>query len=460
MGRTSRFRTSASLMGRLIALVDVLAIFIAGRLCFHWYPGVEPRSGMNENMLAGNYLLLQGLACILLLVVSNQIYGLWRGGAWRAHMGRVSLSWLTTWGLILVWLVLTKSAEGFSRIWLVSWLVSGLTLLMLGRTLTYFLLKQLALHGYNQQTVLLIGDGKLNATIRQRVRHSAWTGFNIIGSLRPDNVKEIDECVRRYEPDEIWIGLELTDRATLTGILHVLRHSTANIRLIPDMFTLQVMNHGTSSIMGYSMLDISHSPMQGLNVCFKTVFDYVFAAFALVLISPLLVLIALAIKIDSPGPVIFKQKRHGWNGKIIHVYKFRSMKVHQETGLTITQATRHDPRITRIGAFLRRTSLDELPQFFNVLQGRLSVVGPRPHAVAHNEQYKELVPRYMLRHKVKPGITGWAQINGFRGETNTLDKMEKRVEHDLHYIENWSLWLDCHIIFMTIFKGFVNKNAY
>jgi len=200
--------------------------------------------------------------------------------------------------------------------------------------------------------------------------------------------------------------------------------------------------------------------MQGLNVCFKTIFDYVFAVVALVLISPLLLLIALAIKLDSPGPVIFKQKRHGWNGKIIHVYKFRSMKVHQETGLTITQATRNDPRITRIGAFLRRTSLDELPQFFNVLQGRLSVVGPRPHAVAHNEQYKELVPRYMLRHKVKPGITGWAQINGYRGETNTLDKMEKRVEHDLHYIENWSLWLDCYIIFMTIFKGFVNKNAY
>ncbi|HIE54086.1 MAG TPA: exopolysaccharide biosynthesis polyprenyl glycosylphosphotransferase, partial [Chromatiaceae bacterium] len=170
--------------------------------------------------------------------------------------------------------------------------------------------------------------------------------------------------------------------------------------------------------------------------------------------------IAMGVKLSSPGPVLFKQKRHGWDGKPIRIYKFRTMKVHEEKEGQVTQAKRGDPRITPFGAFLRRTSLDELPQFFNVLQGRMSIVGPRPHAIEHNELYKDQVDAYMQRHRVKPGITGWAQVNGWRGETNTLEKMEKRVEYDLYYIENWSLWFDLKIIFLTLFRGFVHKNAY
>ena len=171
-------------------------------------------------------------------------------------------------------------------------------------------------------------------------------------------------------------------------------------------------------------------------------------------------IIAIAIKLTSPGPVIFKQKRHGWDGRPIKVYKFRSMKIHQELDGKVTQAKQNDERITRLGAFLRKTSLDELPQFFNVLQGKMSIVGPRPHAIEHNELYKDQVEKYMLRHMVKPGITGWAQINGLRGETDTLEKMQKRVEYDLYYIENWSVWLDLKIIILSVFKGFINKNAY
>jgi putative colanic acid biosynthesis UDP-glucose lipid carrier transferase len=173
-----------------------------------------------------------------------------------------------------------------------------------------------------------------------------------------------------------------------------------------------------------------------------------------------MLLIALAIYFTMGGPVLFKQIRNGWNGKLIRIYKFRTMKVHQELNGHVTQAQKDDERVTALGAFLRKTSLDELPQFYNVLQGRMSIVGPRPHVVAHNEYYRQMVPRYMLRHKVKPGITGWAQINGFRGETDTLDKMEKRVELDLYYIERMSLWLDLKIIVLTVVKGFVNRNAY
>ena len=192
----------------------------------------------------------------------------------------------------------------------------------------------------------------------------------------------------------------------------------------------------------------------------KRLEDVVIGGLIFLMILPLCALIALAIKLTSPGPVLFKQYRTGINGRNFKVYKFRSMVVHAESKGQVTQATKRDARVTRIGAFLRRTSLDELPQFFNVLQGRMSIVGPRPHALAHNEYYKDLVESYMQRHKVKPGITGWAQVNGLRGETDTVEKMQARVEHDLWYIDNWSLWLDLKIILLTVFKGFMNPNAY
>ena len=241
--------------------------------------------------------------------------------------------------------------------------------------------------------------------------------------------------------------------------MDALRFSYANIRLVPDWFSLKLLNHGVSEAVGIPMLDLSYSPVAGSVRLTKAIEDLVLGAIIFMLISPLLVFIAIAVKATSPGPVLFKQKRHGWNGEVINVYKFRSMFVHENKG-AVAQATRSDARVTPLGSFLRRSSLDELPQFFNVLQGRMSIVGPRPHAVEHNDYYKELVPRYMLRHKVKPGITGWAQINGFRGETDTLEKMEKRVEYDLYYIEHMSVWLDLKIIALTLFKGFRHQNAY
>jgi putative colanic acid biosynthesis UDP-glucose lipid carrier transferase len=200
--------------------------------------------------------------------------------------------------------------------------------------------------------------------------------------------------------------------------------------------------------------------MVGINRVIKALEDRILGFTILVLVSPLIVAITIAIKLTSKGPVFFKQMRHGWDGKPIKVYKFRTMMEHVAEDGRVVQASRKDSRVTKFGAFLRRTSLDELPQFWNVLQGRMSIVGPRPHALQHNEEYKDQIDLYMLRHKVKPGITGWAQIHGWRGETDTLDKMKKRVEYDLYYIENWSLWLDIKIIFLTLFSGFIHKNAY
>ena len=221
----------------------------------------------------------------------------------------------------------------------------------------------------------------------------------------------------------------------------------------------ELLHARSESINGLPSISIFDSPMDGAWSVVKRLEDIVLSSIILTMIALPLMLIALAIKLTSPGPVLFRQRRYGLDGRPIMVWKFRSMSV-QENGAVVTQATRNDSRITPLGAFLRRTSLDELPQFFNVLRGEMSVVGPRPHAVAHNEQYRKQVSGYMLRHKVKPGITGWAQINGWRGETDTLDKMQKRVEFDLQYIEHWSVWLDLKIILLTLFKGFVNKNAF
>lgn len=229
--------------------------------------------------------------------------------------------------------------------------------------------------------------------------------------------------------------------------------------LIPDVFTFNILQSRIEEVNGVPVVPLFDTPMNGINMVFKRIEDLLIASLILILISPILILIALSVKLTSKGPVIFRQIRYGMDGKPIKVYKFRSMNV-MENDENVKQATKNDTRVTKVGAFLRKTSLDELPQFFNVITGQMSIVGPRPHAVAHNELYRDLIEGYMLRHKVKPGITGWAQINGWRGETDTLDKMKMRVEYDLAYIREWSLWLDIKIIFLTVFKGFVNKSAY
>jgi putative colanic acid biosynthesis UDP-glucose lipid carrier transferase len=310
--------------------------------------------------------------------------------------------------------------------------------------------------------VLLVGKGPASRQVEDALRQSAWSGMRVVAHVMPH---ELATCVARMEADkmpidEVWLCLKLGNADGIHMAMEALRNSTANIRLVPDWSAVQLLNPGVTEVLGIQMLDLSASPMTTSMHLLKAAQDFVLASLILLLISPLMLLIAVAVKLTSPGPVLYRQKRHGWNGEEIWVYKFRSMVVHQEAGHHVTQARKGDARITPLGAFLRRTSLDELPQFLNVLQGRMSIMGPRPHAMAHNEHYKDLVPGYAKRHKVKPGITGWAQVNGFRGETDTLDKMEKRVQYDLFYVENMSLWLDLKIIVATVFKGFIHKNAY
>jgi putative colanic acid biosynthesis UDP-glucose lipid carrier transferase len=257
----------------------------------------------------------------------------------------------------------------------------------------------------------------------------------------------------------IFISLPMSSQPRILEIIDDLHDSTSSIYFLPDPNVFDLMQTRFSNIGGIPVVGVCESPFSGVDSVVKTVSDFVLALLILLLLSPLMLGIALAIVLTSPGPAIFRQRRYGLNGEEIIVYKFRSMTV-SEDGSRVMQAQKNDPRVTRIGAFLRRTSLDELPQFINVLQGRMSIVGPRPHAVAHNELYRKLIRGYMLRHKVKPGITGWAQVNGWRGETEVLEKMQGRINHDLYYLRNWSLWLDLWIIMRTAWVVLQRNNAY
>ncbi|WP_295995257.1 undecaprenyl-phosphate glucose phosphotransferase, partial [Rugamonas sp.] len=242
-------------------------------------------------------------------------------------------------------------------------------------------------------------------------------------------------------------------------LLDELQDTTASVYFLPDIYVFDLMQARFDNVGGMPVIAICESPFTGFNSMVKRASDIVLGLLIQIMLMPLMLLIALAVKLTSPGPVIFRQRRYGLYGEEIVVYKFRTMNV-VEDGDHVVQATKNDSRMTSIGGFLRVTSLDELPQFINVLQGRMSIVGPRPHAVAHNEQYRKLIKGYMLRHKVKPGITGWAQVNGLRGETETLDKMEARISYDLDYLRNWSLWLDVWIIMRTIRVVLARHNAH
>lgn len=298
-----------------------------------------------------------------------------------------------------------------------------------------------------------------------------WLGFNVKGVYEEKHnpkytdvtyggtLAELVKDAKDGKIDRVYIALGMNDEAKIKNIVSELTDTTCSVLLIPDVFTFNILQSRTEEINGVPVVPLFDTPLSGINMIFKRLEDIVVSSTILILISPVLLTISAAVKISSPGPIIFRQIRYGMDGKPIKVWKFRSMTVMENDG-KVTQATKNDIRVTKVGRFLRSSSLDELPQFFNVLFGQMSVVGPRPHAVAHNEQYRALIKGYMLRHKVKPGITGLAQINGWRGETDTLEKMEKRIEFDLLYIRGWSIWLDMKIIFLTIFKGFFNKSAY
>ncbi|MFL0911823.1 undecaprenyl-phosphate glucose phosphotransferase [Vibrio parahaemolyticus] len=422
-----------------------------------------------------DYVILSfvGGISFLFMAESGNLYRSWRTSSFREQMFIVCMSWLMTSALLFMVLYFSEVYPLFDRNILALWVTITPALLLAWRVTFRTVLAYLRKMGFNTRTAIIIGQTPHGITLANEIQNHTEHGVLFDGfyderssDRLPSSeypikgaVNQALERAKRGEVDYVYIAMPMHAKERIASILNQFSDTTANTYLIPDFFTYNLLHSRWDQIGQVQTLSVFDTPFAGVSSWIKRFEDILFSSIILVLISPILLAIAIGIKLTSKGPVIFKQHRYGLDGRKIEVWKFRSMTT-MDQGPNIKQATKNDPRITPFGGFLRRTSLDELPQFINVLQGTMSIVGPRPHAVSHNEEYRQIVARYMLRHKVKPGITGWAQINGYRGETDTLDKMEKRVEFDLDYIHHWSVWMDIKIIFLTVFKGFTGSNAY
>lgn len=422
-----------------------------------------------------HYRVVTAIAALLALLDFPLfgVYRSWRGDSLAREIAKVWLAWAV---VLLVTLALGwafKATEDYSRLWLAAWAGGTAILLAIHRTGGRMLLRVIRARGVDTRRVLLVGATHAASRILEATRSHPGMGLHVIGYV----ATPYDQVVMANLPklgsletllanpdhvacDQLWIALPMQAEHDIRRLNQVLNDSAVTVRFIPDLFGYELLNQQTGQIAGLPVITLRGSRITGYARFAKSVEDRVLAALILVLISPLMVLLAAGVKLSSPGPVLFKQRRLGLGGQAVEVWKFRSMRVHTEERGNITQAKRHDPRTTRFGRFIRRSSLDELPQFINVVAGTMSIVGPRPHAVEHDHLYRALIRGYAQRQQVKPGITGWAQVNGLRGQTDTVDKMADRVRYDMQYISNWSLWLDLRIIARTVLVMFSGKNAY
>jgi len=392
----------------------------------------------------------------------------------RALAIDVLTGWLVVVGLLLLIGWATQTLGSFDVRVVLSWVFTTPILLFVARRLMPLVLPRLMAAEGVQRVAVIAGDGELGRKLAERIKSTPFLGIRLAGHFDDrsaerlggtdshgvlGSLSELADYVKTHRVDLIYLTLPMASQPRILNLLEELRDTTASIYFAPDIFLFDLIQARMDAIGGVPLVAVCETPFYGLSGLIKRVSDIVLATAALILILPVMLAIAIGIKLTSPGPVFFTQRRYGLDGREIVVYKFRTMTV-LEDGNVVRQATREDRRVTPLGAFLRKYSLDELPQFVNVLQGRMSVVGPRPHAVAHNEMYRKLITGYMIRHKVKPGITGWAQVNGFRGETDTLDKMRARIEYDLSYLRNWSLQLDLQIVLKTVLVVLRTQNVY
>jgi putative colanic acid biosysnthesis UDP-glucose lipid carrier transferase len=383
-------------------------------------------------------------------------------------------NWVLVVGLLMLLGWATRTLGSIDERVIVSWAAVTPLAIFTGRLLLPTLLPKLLAAEGLERVAVIAGAGQVGRSLAERIRETPFLGVRVAGFFddratdRVDpaaaanilgNLEQLAEYAKTHRVDLIYVALPMGSQPRIMKVLDELHDTTASIYFAPDIFLFDLIQARMESIGGIPVVAICETPFHGVPALVKRASDIVIASVFLVAAAPLMLAIALAIKLTSPGPAMFRQRRYGLDGREIVVYKFRTMTVMEDGGV-VRQASRNDSRVTPLGAFLRRTSLDELPQFINVLQGRMSVVGPRPHAVAHNEMYRKLIKSYMVRHKVRPGITGWAQVNGLRGETETLDKMKARIEYDLDYLRHWSLKLDLAIIWRTLFVVFRRQNAY
>ena len=392
----------------------------------------------------------------------------------RKAAARIGLEWSCVYAMLFLLKVAFKT-NVLPRDVLLGWYFATPIALLIVDSLSIPIAQRIAAMRSAAERYVIIGANDVGLELSRRIAQSHGGGrfFGFLDYRATSRMADTAErpitgnCtahdfadyVRRNLITRVYLALPLSTAPRIEELLRELRDTTASVYFVPNVFAFDLVQARCVEINGMPAFSICDSPLHGMSGLWKRVFDILLALVILLLFWPALLLVAAAIKISSPGPVLFKQRRYGLNGEEILVYKFRSMTV-CEDGPVVAQAKRCDRRVTPIGAFLRRTSMDELPQILNVLEGKMSFVGPRPHAVTHNEEYRKLINGYMIRHKVRPGITGWAQVNGFRGETSTVDKMHRRIEYDLDYLKNWSLALDLKIIARTALTVLSHPNAY
>ncbi len=408
------------------------------------------------------YALLASVLLTLLVFVQLALYRSWRLAMPTMMAGRVLLGWSVVLGVLASLSFLSKTGPSFSRLWFLYWAGLGACGLIGVRLATDRVLRWLHHRGMGTRRIAVLGPSERVAQVAERVRNGPWSGLEMVAVPAAINAGDLAALPIWLEDQgvaEVWLTWPMREETLIRDCVRHLSANCVHVRWIPDIFAYRMIHHGMAELAGTPLLELSVRPLARSSRLLKACLDKSVAASLLLLASPLMLLLAAGVRLSSPGPVLFRQQRQGWDGRPFEVWKFRSMRVHDE-GQFPNQTARGDVRITRLGAFMRRTSLDELPQLFNVLQGRMSLVGPRPHALSHGAQYQDLIPNYLQRHRVKPGITGWAQVNGLRGETDTLEKMRRRVEFDLYYIQHWSLWLDLSIIAQTCAIVLFDRDAF
>ena len=425
----------------------------------------------------GFFTTIDAVFMVTLLAVMGVTYdqmGIYRqfGGLVRSTR-KLFFAWAVSFAITLFIFIMAQYFHQFSRHVMTAIFFIAFAGQLANRLILITLRIQSSHSNANKNNVLLIGGGPLVKHLYDNINGNPWLQEKAIGRIRTSNEEAEDEMpvpvlgsrddiisvVRENNVRTVYIAVSLENSKLVEDLYLSLANENIDIHWVPNIFSMNLINHSVKEIAGLPLLTLSESPLIGNHLLFKAIEDRVVAVIALLLLGPLMMVIAILIKLDSPGPVIFQQSRTGWNGREFYIWKFRSMKVHQPQSDDLKQATRDDDRITPIGRFIRRTSIDELPQLFNVLSGTMSMVGPRPHATQHNTDYDQRINAYMTRHRIKPGITGLAQIKGYRGETDTLDKMTKRVEYDMQYINSWSFWLDIEILLKT-FPALLKNEAY
>lgn len=463
----------ANTLNFILRLVDLSVVLIGGVLSYYFSAAYGTYTSLGVEGLPGHYfeVVLTAVVLAALIFPLFAVYRVWRGSSTLSEIKHLTLAWFLVGLLLTAAAFVTQSGEQYSRSWIGLWFIATWVALVGSRVLLRIVLRWLRSNGFNHRHIVIVGTGEQAAVVADRLRRSAWFGLEISALFGTNTeklplwlkskkiistVSELRQYVDESAVDQVWISLPHSEEKMIREVINVLDGLSVEIRYVPDIFEYQLMHHSLSEVAGVPVVNISYSAIDGANRIIKTIEDYVLAVLLLVLASPVMLIIAVGVKLSSPGPVLYRQKRMGWNEQVFTMFKFRSMPINAENETGPVWANEMDNRATAFGSFLRKTSLDELPQLFNVLMGEMSLIGPRPERPVFVEQYKDEIPHYMKKHLVKAGVTGWAQVHGWRGNTC----LHARIEHDLYYIENWSLWLDIKIIVMTVFRGLIHKNAY